>query len=471
MADNTVSVSSAVTAVSTTTSIETSATSTSPGLTSATPTSGQQIPSDTTPVNATMTSAAANTLGVGTSSAPGFTFSFSKSALNGQSVPTTQATTVTTTITSVGTPVTSGWPTFTGFGNQPSGSVGYMPPWGMGYPAATPILAPPPAPTQDIAVLLANMQSSLQASLQASIDSMSRRVAALESTPTLQGTPGTNAQPAAQPTSTPPQPASGPPQAAAQVNAAHQNGPTVGDELRQLGIYSSSSSSSSDNDNGSSDSSDEASTATSKKKKGKHSRKSGRAKTTEDFIIRDVPWPHYGVYKGAKNKPADYDELSLAEFVYGYVDMLRRNKKLDTKTKGKMLAHLQDLMEDAISYPWSNVRNFHGVMLGEMERDLIDWGDTKAINKLRVKYSQRQDNSEASNKFRHRESYGDKNVCENYQKGTCPHEGDHSTSKGQVRHVCAYCLKVRHKAFVHMEKGLLLQAQQTPPHTMTEWYR
>ena len=51
------------------------------------------------------------------------------------------------------------------------------------------------------------------------------------------------------------------------------------------------------------DESDEDGTTESRKRK---SKKSGRAKTVDDIVIREVDWPHYHVYRGPDHRAARY---------------------------------------------------------------------------------------------------------------------------------------------------------------------
>ena len=47
--------------------------------------------------------------------------------------------------------------------------------------------------------------------------------------------------------------------------------------------------------------------------------KSGRSRTTDDFVVRRVPCPHHSVYKGQARKATRYDMLSILEFVFWYL--------------------------------------------------------------------------------------------------------------------------------------------------------
>ena len=167
-------------------------------------------------------------------------------------------------------------------------------------------------------------------------------------------------------------------------------------------------------------------------KKGKGSKKSGRVRTAADVVENnDIPWPHYSVYKGEEYEAAVFDELTVAEFVYGYLDAMD-DPDIDKATKALMAKHLRELMEDASTYPWVNVRNYHGVMLGEMERDRLTWTNMERIQRLRYRYAQKHSVPESSSN-----SIDDVKPCPAYQTGTCNEATDHDG----LRHVCASCFK------------------------------
>ena len=51
----------------------------------------------------------------------------------------------------------------------------------------------------------------------------------------------------------------------------------------------------------------------------------------------------------------EYQSLSISEFVYGYVEMV----KLYLQIQEYLYAHLQLLMEKAMTYYWESVKDFH----------------------------------------------------------------------------------------------------------------
>ena len=164
------------------------------------------------------------------------------------------------------------------------------------------------------------------------------------------------------PTSHPPQPAMGVATHAPAVHsavppsqAASQAATRVQRELSFLDDYAGSSS----------DSDDPSPPRTHSKS---HKLKSGRSRTSEDIVIRQVDWPHFNVFKGPSRKAAEYDSLSIAKFVFGYLgNALKPNTS--SGDRWAMLRHLRDLMQDATMYPWEGVRNFHGIVLRLMEHD------------------------------------------------------------------------------------------------------
>ena len=219
----------------------------------------------------------------------------------------------------------------------------------------------------------------------------------------------------------------------------------LADEVRRRLAYLQESSTSSDSDNG---------VRTHHTRRGKSRKKrSGRGRTTEDFVVRDMPWPHHGVYQGPERRAATFDTLSVQEFVFGYVG------NIDTapdKDKAPMLQHLRELMHDAMYHPWASVRNYHGVVLGQMEQAVLTWTDRAVIQDLRAQYARTQSTSAQG------EAHPVK-PCFAYQKGQCDIQGDHHNAYGdKLHHCCAYCWRLKGKAFPHSEMDCRTKVKQVP---------
>ena len=179
-------------------------------------------------------------------------------------------------------------------------------------------------------------------------------------------------------------------------------------------------------------------------------KKSGRSRTTKDFVVKDVSWPHFGIYQGRERTPATYESLSIQEFVQGYLIQVRKEKS--PKHKDIQMKHLENLMLDASAYPWTNVRNFHAVLLGEMEQDALTWDNLDTIASLRRTYSHV---SEAPVTTSSSSGTANPNAkhCVAFQTAACTQKTDH----GDLQHICAWCLFNRQKACRHSESKCFMK--------------
>ena len=89
---------------------------------------------------------------------------------------------------------------------------------------------------------------------------------------------------------------------------------------------------------------------------------------------RTVDWPHDFTPSTSTN--LDYDKLELAEFVAGYLAMIKTYEPATTKL---MLCHLELLMIKGISYTWSSVRSFHAHIAKQEELYRLEWSKTSEI--------------------------------------------------------------------------------------------
>ena len=69
-----------------------------------------------------------------------------------------------------------------------------------------------------------------------------------------------------------------------------------------------------------------------------------------------------------------YEELTLAEFVAGYGQILL-SPDLSEVERSSRLKHLVSLMYFSQLYDWQAVLSFHGAVLLEIERGLLKWED------------------------------------------------------------------------------------------------
>lgn len=199
---------------------------------------------------------------------------------------------------------------------------------------------------------------------------------------------------------------------------------------------------------------------TSRRTRGK---KSGIARTAEDIVQRDIRWPHYPVYLGPERRAAKYTDLTPEQFVFGYLDNMEAESP---GTRDTMLKHLKSLMQDAMEFSWANARSFHGILLQQFEMNRMTWQDGEDIARMRGLYAQRAPSASTT---KDKASTPNTHYCAAFQNGTCQQSGDHTSARGFVRHVCAFCLRVTKNAFAHAEADCQrkLKHEATPQQSAT----
>ena len=89
---------------------------------------------------------------------------------------------------------------------------------------------------------------------------------------------------------------------------------------------------------------------------------------------RHVDWPQD--FSPGMSSNVEYDKLDLAEFVAGYLSMI---KTYDPEATKFMLSHLELLMIKGTSCSWSSVRSFHAHIAKQVELYRLEWSDTAEI--------------------------------------------------------------------------------------------
>ena len=87
-------------------------------------------------------------------------------------------------------------------------------------------------------------------------------------------------------------------------------------------------------------------------------------------IVNPQEWPHLHVPFGLSRKK--FKDLSTAEFVYGYLDILSAQP---SPQQALMSHHLMSLMRLVSKYDWEAVLSFHAAVLDRIESGLASWGD------------------------------------------------------------------------------------------------
>ncbi len=164
--------------------------------------------------------------------------------------------------------------------------------------------------------------------------------------------------------------------------------------------------------------------------------KSGRELRAENIVVREVPWPHHKVYRIPNLKGAEYDDLTVSEFTFGYLAQAHENKYAEVREH--MLKHLSTLLEDEKDFEdaWELIRSFHALVLTHMERGLLTWEDSEEIKTLRLKYV-----------FAMHAKRNQVTPCTEFNKGTCESNKDHAN----LKHICSHCLLTSGRHFTHAQ--------------------
>ena len=91
-------------------------------------------------------------------------------------------------------------------------------------------------------------------------------------------------------------------------------------------------------------------------------------------VLKKITWPHEVVYTSA-GKPASYQDMSVPQFMYGYL-LVMDSEEADIRVQ--MDSHLKALMSDAQLYGWKCTRAFHGVWLNQLEQGRCTLFDEEA---------------------------------------------------------------------------------------------
>ena len=115
--------------------------------------------------------------------------------------------------------------------------------------------------------------------------------------------------------------------------------------------------------------------------KGNESIRSKRGGLVDVTVKKRVAWPHESILGGPSRQRITFDQMSLTQFVQGFSRNILEEK--DGEIRECMIRYLNELMEDATDFSWSNAKAAHAVLLCDMERGIIQWGDTDKIDRIR----------------------------------------------------------------------------------------
>ena len=223
-----------------------------------------------------------------------------------------------------------------------------------------------------------------------------------------------------------------------QLRANQQMSDSVSQRMVDLGLYE-------DGADNSSDSAD--------RRKGK---KSGLSRTVEDRVLREIDWPHFYIYRGQDRRSPHFGELTLAEFLFGFLSMV--NNPRNNLNKELMLSILKDMMLDATQFGWPQIRNYYSILASGIEMARYDWSDGSQVSALRAQYAQRPNFSNQSRQSgRSGSQNGSVKLCNAYQMDDCSHPDGHD---GYL-HACAFCYNSTGMLYRHKEKDCRRKSAQS----------
>ena len=159
-------------------------------------------------------------------------------------------------------------------------------------------------------------------------------------------------------------------------------------------------------------------------------------------ILAPREWPHLHVPFGLAKKK--FKDLSLAEFVYGYLDLMR---VVSDEQQEVMSTHLMTLMHLAAKYKWLSVLSFHAAVLDRIEAGLASWGDDfTELERFNITESDRLPSltKQQNQPTARPPGFTPKTYCKEWNRtGTCSNQSHQVGTK----HVCAYgianCLTIQ----------------------------
>ena len=180
--------------------------------------------------------------------------------------------------------------------------------------------------------------------------------------------------------------------------------------------------------------------------------KSGKEAKITSTVLYPQSWPHCYLSITHGRRDVKYEELTLAEFVAGYGQILL-SPDLSEVERSSPLKHLVSLMYFSQLYNWQAVLSFHGAALLEIDRGLLKREDSFLHLESRTLYNHLKATKPSANAS----SPATVPVlfCHDYQKSTCSFQQDHyGLLRGErkwLRHICADCWVNRRTQALHPE--------------------
>lgn len=188
-------------------------------------------------------------------------------------------------------------------------------------------------------------------------------------------------------------------------------------------------------------------------------------------------YPHKLVFRGPEKKRIPLNNVSLAEHLWGILCIVK-DPKIDPRIKPSLLAHLEDVIEDACDFQWPAVRRWSEETFSLIAENRLPngWYSSHRIQLLRVSMS-RIDNAKLSFEVeptpQHKHQFTAQQT-DNLKGGSpfpafnsptgCTHQSGHVMGGRRMLHICSYCLVQCSTGYQHSEASCRNKEKFGMPH-------
>lgn len=175
-------------------------------------------------------------------------------------------------------------------------------------------------------------------------------------------------------------------------------------------------------------------------------------------------YPHKLVFRGPEKKRIPLNNTTLAEHLWGIL-LIVKDPKVDPRIKPTLLAHLEDVIEDACDFQWPAVRRWSEETFSLVAENRLPngWFSTHRIQLLRVSMS-KIDNAKINfdeEQPAQRKQYVAPQQPDNLKGGPpcsafnsqsgCTLQSGHTVGGRRMLHICSYCLLQCSTGYQHSE--------------------
>ena len=164
-------------------------------------------------------------------------------------------------------------------------------------------------------------------------------------------------------------------------------------------------------------------------------------------------WPHKKVWLAKTGHWAEYDDLTVEQFMQGYIEIVLPTipQGPATKIARDHIGYLRTMMRDTSSSPWHLIRSTHKQILLMVEHKQLKWEDAPTRDSIRAAQLLLAKEEAIQAKFlalpaKSAPKPGNKpqskekpiQPCHSYNTGTCAHPKNHTLDGTKLLHICAH---------------------------------